>query len=101
MARYLVLVTFNKGKGTNQEHRDRGNQSKAWVQQHQASGVIESAYTFSAGDSHQGGCAIVQANSQGDLQSWLRTNPASPSVSYETHELVEYSSGVDQLIGMQ
>lgn len=98
MAKYLVLVTFHKERGQRAEHQNRGNQSKAWVQQQ---GAIESAYTFTTGDSHQGGCAIIEANNRGDLNNLLRNNPATPSVSYEIHELVEYDAGVDQLLAQQ
>ena len=101
MAKYLVLVTFHKERGQRAEHQNRGNQSKTWVQQQVSGGTVESAYAFTTADSHQGGCAIVEANSVGDVNNLLRNNPATPSVSYEIHELVDYGAGVDQLLAMQ
>ncbi len=95
MPRYLVIAHFNPGQASHADVRNSGNQSKNWVQQHTASGTIESSYTF-VGQDIPGGCAIVQANSAAELQNLLMSNPANPHMRYETHELSEYNAGIDQ-----
>ncbi len=96
MPKYLVIAHFNPGQANKADVKNRGNQSKNWVQQQSAGGVIESAYTFTSHDPVPGGCAIVQANSAADLQNLLVSNPSNPHMRYETHELSDYSPGIDQ-----
>jgi hypothetical protein len=95
MPKYLVLVRFNPGQARKEEVQQAGQASKSWV-----SGLgsqLEAAYTFTEHGNMQGGCAIVDAASDSALQQLLNSNPANKHVRYETHELQEYSAGIDQL----
>jgi hypothetical protein len=95
MPKYLVLVRFNPGQARKEEVQQAGQASKNWVRG--LGNALESAYTFTQHGNVQGGCAIVEADSDSALQSLLGANPASKHVRYETHELQEYEAGIDQL----
>jgi hypothetical protein len=91
MPRFLVHVDLGPNPPTPDAMAEAVSAAQEWVRNEDR---VELAYAYPEG----GGCAIINAESQEELQALLITNPATGFLRYKVQPMVDFDTGMDQLV---
>ena len=91
MPRFLVHAALGPVQPTSDEVEGTVRAAQEWVRNEDR---VELAYTYPEG----GGCAIINADSQEELQALLISNPATGFLRYTVQPMVDFDTGMEQLV---